>query len=155
MRAARSRGLPALETPCSRSIWPLCQGVGAKPACRELASVVVVAEQALRPEDGGELGAYALQLQEQAGRRFGMDLLLGEQSIPLGLHRLELLEQQLETVQLAGDLRLQVRRQLAAVARAQRRKPRPSVPAQRLILADPLREQQPLDPVALADSPRL
>ena len=72
-----------------------------------------------------------------------MDLLLGEQSVPLGLHRLELLEQQLETIQLAGDLRLQVSRQLAAVARAQRRKPRSSVPAQRLILADPLREQQP------------
>ena len=55
-----------------------------------------------------------------------MDLLLGEQSVPLGLHRLELLEQQLETIQLAGDLRLQVSRQLAAVARPQRRKPRPA-----------------------------
>jgi hypothetical protein len=45
-----------------------------------------------------------------------------------------------------------VSRQLAAVARAQRHKPRSSVPAQRLVLADPLREQQPLDPVAVADS---
>ena len=28
----RNRGLPALETPCSRSTDPLCQGVGASPA---------------------------------------------------------------------------------------------------------------------------
>src|SRR3954447_20426015 len=28
----RSRGLPALDTPCSRSIEPLCHGVGARPA---------------------------------------------------------------------------------------------------------------------------
>jgi 2-polyprenyl-6-methoxyphenol hydroxylase-like FAD-dependent oxidoreductase len=28
----RNRGLPALDTPCSRSTDPLCQGVGAKPA---------------------------------------------------------------------------------------------------------------------------
>jgi hypothetical protein len=28
---------------------------------RELASVLIVAKQTLRPEDGGELGAYALQ----------------------------------------------------------------------------------------------
>jgi hypothetical protein len=30
--AVRSRGFPALDTPCSRSTDPLCQGVGAKPA---------------------------------------------------------------------------------------------------------------------------
>ncbi len=47
-----------------------------------------------------------------------MDLLPSEQSVPLCLNRLELLKQQLETTQLAGDLRLQVRRQLAAVAGA-------------------------------------
>src|SRR5690606_17818985 len=37
---ARSRGLPAFETPCSCSMVPLCQGVGASPAyaatCRRL-----------------------------------------------------------------------------------------------------------------------
>ncbi len=35
-----------------------------------------------------------------------MDLLPSEQSVPLCLNRLELLKQQLETTQLAGDLRL-------------------------------------------------
>ena len=29
---ARRRGLPAFDTPCSQSIDPLCQGVGARPA---------------------------------------------------------------------------------------------------------------------------
>src|SRR6476659_6937165 len=32
MNVVRSRGLPALDTPCSRSTAPLCQGVGARPA---------------------------------------------------------------------------------------------------------------------------
>ena len=30
--AVRNRGLPALDTPCSRSTDPLCHGVGAGPA---------------------------------------------------------------------------------------------------------------------------
>src|SRR5215831_6791891 len=32
INVVRSRGLPALDTPCSRSTAPLCQGVGARPA---------------------------------------------------------------------------------------------------------------------------
>jgi hypothetical protein len=35
-----------------------------------------------------------------------VDLLASERSVPFGLYRLELLEQQFETIQLAGDLRL-------------------------------------------------
>ena len=60
-----------------------------------------------------------IDVQKKSYQRFlQMDLLPSEQSVPLGLNRLELLKQQLETTQLAGDLRLQVRRQLAAVAGA-------------------------------------
>src|SRR5580700_5331619 len=36
MSVVRNRGFPALDTPCSRSTDPLCQGVGARPSPRRI-----------------------------------------------------------------------------------------------------------------------
>jgi hypothetical protein len=46
--------------------------------------------------------------------------------------------------ELAADLRLQMRRQGAAIARLHVFPPRPAVTAQRLVIEDPLGEEQPL-----------
>ena len=43
----RKRGLPAFETPWSRSIDPLCQGVGARPASRVMSHWVGTAAELL------------------------------------------------------------------------------------------------------------
>ena len=51
-----------------------------------------VSEQPFRPEDGGELGPDALDVEQHRRRRARRDLLRGKQGVPLGLHRLDLLE---------------------------------------------------------------
>src|SRR6202050_1636924 len=56
-------------------------------------------------------------------------------------------EQKSEPVQLASDLRLHVRAQRTPVARASRLQRSASIPAQRLVIADPLRKQQAFDPI--------
>ena len=43
-------------------------------------------------------------------------LLRGKQRVPLGLHRLDLLEQQFEPIEFTADLGLEMRRQRTAIA---------------------------------------
>jgi len=51
-------GLPALDTPCSRSTAPLCQGVGARPAyaaiCRRFSSVGIALDQSMAANSGSD-----------------------------------------------------------------------------------------------------
>jgi hypothetical protein len=69
----------------------------------------------------------------------------------LGLDRLQLIEEKLEAVEFTADLRLQPRRQKAAVPGAQRFQPGSPVAAERLVIAHPLGEQQTFDPVDVPD----
>ena len=87
----------------------------------DLASIVEVSEQPFRPEDGGELRPDALMSSNIAGRsrRCRSALARSEQRVPLGLHRLDLFEQQFEPIEFAADLRLQMLRQGTAIARPQ------------------------------------
>ena len=62
----------------------------------------------------------------------------GKQHVPLGLHRLDLLEQQFQPIELTANLRLQVIRQPATIAGLERIQPLPPVAAQRLVARYPL-----------------
>src|SRR5580658_9271906 len=78
--------------------------------------------------------------------RLGLDL-PRQHRVAFGLDRRDLAEQQFEPIQLASDLRLHVRAQRTPVARASRLQRAASIPAQRLLIADPLRKQQAFDPI--------
>jgi hypothetical protein len=56
MSIARICGLSALDTPCSGLIASLCHGVYAGHS----AAIVEMSAHTFHPEDGGRLGAYAL-----------------------------------------------------------------------------------------------
>src|SRR5216684_3998591 len=75
-----------------------------------------------------------------------------QQGILRGLDRLDLSQKQLDPIELAADLRLQMRRQLPSVSGAQRFKPRPPVAPHWRVVADALREQKTLDPVHMRDA---
>ena len=123
MRVVRNRGFPALETPCSRSTDAALPGRRRQARIRrELAAIVEVTEEPLRPEDGGELRTDALDVEQHRRRRWRADLLRGKQRISLGLHRLDLLEQQFEPIEFTADLGLEMRRQGTAVARRSARR---------------------------------
>ena len=77
--------------------------------------------------------------------------LRGKQRVPLGLHRLDLLEQQFEPIEFAADLGLEMHRQRAAIARLQLVKPLPPIATQRLVAGYALGEQQSFDPVDMLD----
>src|SRR3954451_11964773 len=120
---------------------------------RNLLSVVERAEQALRPERGGCLGSNAVQRQQMGRWRWhaGARLRVGEQCIPLGFNSLDLFDHELEPVELPSDLGLQALWKGAAIARDQFLKPLPAVAVQRLVVADPLGEQKPLDAIDVLD----
>src|SRR3954453_6096501 len=150
----RSRGLPALETPWSRWTDPLCHGVGGQSGIGgNLLSVVERAEQAFRPERGGRFRSNASQGQQQGRWRWhaGARLRLGQHGIPLGLDSLDLFDHEFEPIELPADLGFQALRKGATIARDQLLKPLPAVAVQRLVVADPLGEQKPLDAVDVLD----
>jgi hypothetical protein len=70
-----------------------------------------------------------------------------EQGVPFRLDALQLLQQDLEPIQLADDLRLQAHRQGPAVTCPQVLQPLTPTLAQRLVAENPLGEEQPFDPV--------
>lgn len=78
-------------------------------------------------------------------------MLRGKQHVPLDLHRLDLLEQQFQPIELTANLRLQVIRQQATIAELKRNQPLPPVTAQRLVARYPLSEQQPLHAIDVPD----
>src|SRR5882762_964194 len=81
-----------------------------------LPAVVELAEQALRPEHGSGLGADSLQLRQHDRWRGRLVSRRLEQGVPFRLDGLQLLQQDLEPIQLADELRPQVHRQGPAVA---------------------------------------
>src|SRR5258708_15213133 len=100
-----------------RSALPGCR----RQACirSDLASIVEVSEKSFRPKDGGELRSDALNGEQHCRRRRRGNLLRGKQRVPLCLHRLDLLEQQFEPIELTSDLSLQMLWQRPTIARAQ------------------------------------
>jgi hypothetical protein len=83
---------------------------------RQLAAIVEVAEERLQPKAGGKLRPDPLDLEQHPPRRlWGGGLLLGEQRVPLGLRRLDLIQQQFEPIKFATDLGFEMRRQGTAV----------------------------------------
>ena len=79
------------------------------------------------------------------------NLLRGKQRVPLGLDRLDLLEQQFEPIELAADLSLEMLWQGTAIARPQLVEPSPTVAAQRLVTGYALGEQQSFDAIDVLD----
>jgi len=108
---------------------------------------------ALPPKDGGELRPYALEVeQHRAGRRRRVCPTLGEQRVALGFDRLDLVEQQLQPVEFTCDGGLEIVQQQAPVACAQFVEPFAAVAPERLVVGDPLREQQSLDAIDVLDA---
>ena len=91
-------------------------------------------EHLSEPEERGELGAQALELEEQRG---GVVRLLGVRADervagafdPSQLHR-----RQREPIELPADFRLQHRRQLAPIAGSQRLEPLTAIAAKRIVI---------------------
>ena len=73
---------------------------------RELAAIVKVAKIApLQPEDGGQLGADALEFEQHPpGRRWRGGLWRGEQRVALGLGLLDLIKQQFEPIEVRARI---------------------------------------------------
>ena len=65
----------------------------------------------------------------------------GKQRIPLGLHCLDLLEQQFEPVEFAANLGLQMIRQRTTIAGLELFQPLPPVATKRVVFGYPLGEQ--------------
>src|SRR3954454_24564874 len=147
----RIAGLGDALVPMDRSALPRRggqSGVGGN-----LLSVAERAEQALRPESGGRLGSNAFQRQQLGRWRWhaGARLRVGEQCIPLVFNSLDLFDHELEPVELPADLGLQALWKRATIARDQFLEPLPAVAVQRLVVADPLGEQKPLDAIDVLD----
>src|ERR1700722_20113172 len=110
----------------------------------------------LRPEHGGEVVFHSLQ-GEQHRDRIRRSLLARrlsrrrQQSFLRDLYRLDLFQKQLDPIELAADLRLQMRGQLPSVSSTQCFKPLPPVAPQRGVVAA-LREQKTFDPVHMCDA---
>ena len=133
-----------------RSALPGCR----RQACirSDLASIVEVSEKSFRPEDGGEVRSDALDGEQHGRRRRCDNLLRGKQRVPLCLHRLDLLEQQFEPIELTADLSLQMLWQGTTIARPQFVEPSPTVTMQRFVPAHTLREQQSFNAIDVPDS---
>jgi hypothetical protein len=63
------------------------------------------------------------------------------------LDRFNLLQKELEPIELASDLRLEIRRQRTAVAGLQRLETGPPITVRRLVVTDPLRKEETFDAV--------
>src|SRR3954464_13553117 len=147
----RIAGLGDALVPMDRSALPRRggqSGVGGN-----LLSVAERAEQALRPERGGRLGSNAFQRQQLGRWRWhaGARLRVGEECIPLGFNSPDLFDHELEPVELPADLGLQALWKRATIARDQFLEPITAVAVQRLVVADPVGEQKPLDPIDVLD----
>ena len=120
--------------PCSRLTDPLCQGVGGKAGISgDLSAVIEVFGESVSPEDRSELRPNAMDTQQhrRRGRRFG--LFCVEQRVPLGLHRLDLLEKQFEPIEFSTNLGFEMLGQATAIAGLERTQPRGLIATQRLI----------------------
>ena len=89
------------------------------------------------------------QQHRRRGRRFG--LFCVEQRVPLGLHSLDLLEQQFEPIEFSTNLGFEMLGQATAIASLERIQPRSPIATQRLVPRGALREEQSFDPVDVLD----
>ena len=83
----------------------------------DLPAVAEAPEERLQPESGGEFGTDAREPRQN--RRRSRPFFLGEQGVARRLDGLDLAEQQLQSIQIARDLRLDVGRQRLAEPGAQ------------------------------------
>lgn len=121
---------------------------------RDLAPVREFPEQALGPQGAGKTGANALVLEQHPNRlqcgTGGRSLL--QELFTLRLHGLDLPVQQLDDFQLEQGQRLEMFRKRPPVSGAQRLQAFPAFLVPRLVPADPLREEQTLQPVYMTDT---
>src|SRR5216683_534268 len=103
----------------------------------DLTSVVEVAEEPFRPKYGGELRTNAFNIQQHRRRHRRRGMRRDQQCVPLGLHGFDLLEKHFEPIELAVDLRLEMRGQGTAVAGVEFFQPLMPVAAQRLVSGYP------------------
>ncbi len=112
-------------------------GAGRQSAVsRHLAAVGEAAEQQFQPEERGELGAQALELEEPGG---GVGALLGfraDERVAGPFDRSQLRRRQRDPIELPAYFRLQQRRQLAAVAGSQRLEPLKTIAPKRRVGGD-------------------
>ena len=101
-------------------------------------------EEPFRPENGGELGPDALDVEQHRRRRSRGGTFRGKQSIPLGLHRLDLIEQQFKSIELTANLPLQMIRQRMPITGLELFQPLPSIAAERLVSGYPWENSSPL-----------
>src|SRR5947209_16844226 len=118
----------------------------------DLSSVVEVSEEPFRPEDSGELGSDARNLEQHRRQCWRGGVFRGQQHIALGLHGFDLLEQQFEPVELTANLRLQMLRQRTAVAGLELFQALAPITAPRLVSGYLLGEKKPLDAVDVANA---
>src|SRR3954467_1672268 len=81
----------------------------------DLPAIIKPTKQALRPEDSGDFGADALQPHQHGWGRGRLVSRRLEQGVAFRRNALQLRQHDLEPIQLADDLRLQVHRQGPAV----------------------------------------
>ena len=98
-------------------------------------------------EDSGKLGADTFDVEQHRDWCRRVRPLLGHECVTLCLHRLDLSEQQFESVELTTDLGLQMLRQPPAIAGPQFFQPLAPVTALRLVAGDVLTEEQSFDAV--------
>ena len=146
MSIVRNRGLPAFDTPCSRSTDPLCQGVGASPrrprsafdwrSCRKNASIQRMAA------NSGPMPLISSNVVTGAGVGVASAFAHSKRRVPLGLHGLDLREQHFEAIELPADLRLQMIRQRATIACLQHVEPLATIAIRRLVAGYALAKQR-------------
>ena len=102
-----------------------------------------MSEEPFRPENGCEFGSDAPDVEQHCRRRDGV--FRGKQRIPLGLHCLDLFEQQFEPVEFAANLGLQMIRQRATIAGLELFQPLQPIATKRVVFGYPLGEQKPFD----------
>ena len=108
----------------------------------DLSAVIEVSGESLRPENRSELRPNAIDTQQHRRRGGHFGLFCAEQRVSLGLHSLDLLENQFEPIEFSTNLSFEMLGQATTVASLKRFQPRSPVATQRLIPGCALREEQ-------------
>lgn len=110
----------------------------------KLASIIEVPEEAFGPDDAGELRANALNSGKHRRRRRGVGSSLRKHGVARCFDSRKLLKEQFEPAKLTFNLGSQVHRQLAAISRPHLVQALAPIAAQRFVIRNALRKQQPL-----------
>ena len=98
------------------------------------------------------VGVRSLENQAALMRHKARERFCVEQRVPLGLHSLDLLEQQFEPIEFSTNPGFEMLGHATAIACLERIQPRPPIASQRLIPGCALREEQSFDPVDVLNS---